>query len=190
MLFLAAFFVTGLSSILCDFSSRTHRIRLSPLCLESDFHRVIHFPPTNLRLSTVFILKNFLLLILASALLIALFVLTNKLLRLLSTVDYRCPTIELRQHLVTVFIVSSYIFRISSWHALLPNNIPLSVNYYILFKWWLIPSLHSDRFLEGKFFILILNFKTLTKTLGCFPLDYEDSPSQSHFQKISLVQYS
>ena len=60
------------------------------------------------------------------------------------------------------------------------------VSCYALFKWWLLLSQHPGCLGNSTSFRTQLLLGTLADGLGCFPLDYEDYPSQSNCH--SLVQ--
>ena len=54
------------------------------------------------------------------------------------------------------------------------------VSYYALFKWWLLLSQHPGCLRTITSYRTKLDFGTLADGHGCFRLDYEDYPSQTH----------
>ena len=77
------------------------------------------------------------------------------------------------------------LFRIRSFGVLLiPDHLrrysARPVSYYALFKWWLLLSQHPGCLRTITSYRTKLDFGTLADGHGCFRLDYEDYPSQTH----------
>jgi hypothetical protein len=76
-------------------------------------------------------------------------------------------------------------FRIRSFGiSLIPDHLrrhcARPVSYYALFKWWLLLSQHPGCLSTMTSYLTKQYFGTLAGDQGCFPLDCEDYPSQTH----------